>query len=113
VITVVPRGVVRHRHFAGAAIALALFLYGVLGRTAVDTQRAISGWGEGASSWRTLSRWIDAAAEGRLFRWPRADLVDLRRRAVAGAVARFVQSGAPCSAGDELEQVFAAAASSA
>jgi hypothetical protein len=113
VITVVPRGVVRHRHFAGSAIALALFLFGVLGRTASAVQRAISGWGDGASSWRTLTRWIDAASEGRLFRWPRADLSDLRRRAVARAVARFVQAGAACSAGDEVEQVFDAAASSA
>jgi hypothetical protein len=83
VITVVPRGVVRHRHFAGSAIALALFLFGVLGRAASAVERAISGWGDGASSWRTLARWIDAASEGRLFHWPRADLTDLRRRAVA------------------------------
>jgi hypothetical protein len=61
VVTVAPRGVVRRRHFGAAAIGLALFLFGVLERSARGVQRAISGWGLGASCWRTLARWIEAA----------------------------------------------------
>ncbi|MBK6514676.1 MAG: transposase family protein [Polyangiaceae bacterium] len=49
VVTVAPRGVVRRRHFGAAAIGLALFLFGVLERSARGVQRAISGWGLGAS----------------------------------------------------------------
>jgi hypothetical protein len=108
VVTVAPRGVARRRHFGAAAIGLALFLFGVLGRTARTVHGAISGWGPGGSRWRTLGRWADAAGARRLFGCLRCDLTDLDRRRVAAAIARAVQAAAPASAGDELARMFAA-----
>jgi hypothetical protein len=108
VVTVAPRGVIRRRHFGAAAIGLALFLFGVLGRSARLVHQAISGWGPGASCWRTLGRWIDAAASRHLLRVPAANLAGLHRRQVAAFVARSVQARAPATAGDDLERMFAA-----
>ncbi|MBK8939739.1 MAG: transposase family protein [Polyangiaceae bacterium] len=107
VVTVAPRGVVRRRHFGAAAIGLALFLFGVLERSARGVQRAISGWGLGASCWRTLARWIEAARSRALLRAPRASLDGLARRQVAALVGRSVQALAAASAGGDLERVFA------
>lgn len=108
VVTVAPCGVARRRHFGAAAIGLALFLFGVLGRTARDVQRVISGWGHGGSSWRTLGRWAEAARARRLFGSLRGDLAGLDRRQIAAAIARAVQAAAPASAGKELARMFAA-----
>lgn len=113
VVTVAPCGVARRRHFGAAAIGLALFMYGVLGRTARTVQHVISGWGPGGSRWRTLARWVEAAAARRLFGCLRGDLAGLDRRRVAAAVARAVQASAPDSAGDELARMFIASERSA
>jgi hypothetical protein len=108
VVTVAPRGVARRRHFGAAAIGLALFLFGVVGRTAGFLQRVISGWGPGSSRWRTLGRWIDDAGARRLFGGFRGDLAGLDRRQVAAAIARSVQAVVPASDGNDLERMFVA-----
>jgi hypothetical protein len=108
VVTVAPRGVARRRHFGAAAIGVALFLFGVLGRTAGRVRDMISDWDSADSRWRTLVRWIDAAGARRLFEDVRGDFAGLGRRRIAAAIARSVQASAPASAGDDLDRMFAA-----
>lgn len=72
VIVVVPRGVLRYRHFFGAAIAWALGLFGVERRSAREVRRRTSSWrvvgATAASGWAALRRWVAAVRAGRL--WP-------------------------------------------
>ena len=65
VLVVVPRGVMRRRHFGAAAIALALFRFGA-GARVVDIRREVGGHGESAA-WPTLRRWIRAGGQARLW----------------------------------------------
>jgi hypothetical protein len=67
VITVAPRGVASRRHFSASAIGVALYLYGVLGASAVEVSRRIGLWGARPGAWRTLFRWSAAIDSATLF----------------------------------------------
>lgn len=70
VLTVLPASALARKHFSGAAMALALALWGLCGWSAAQV-RAVVG-GRMASSgrprgWRTLERWARQVADGTLW----------------------------------------------
>lgn len=98
VVIVEPRSVLRYRHFSASAIAMALALFGVDGKSAPEVRRGVSPWrtvGHAACcGWLTLHRWIDVARQGRLL--PGAcDRVAGDDRAVASRVAHAIAARAP------------------
>ena len=58
------------KHFSGAAIALALALWGQCAASAREVRERVNDWkpGPSARGWRSLIRWALEAAGGRLFR---------------------------------------------
>jgi hypothetical protein len=69
--TVVPATVVARKHYSGAAVALALALWGLCGWSAAQVRAAVAGLAQGgqaARGWRTLARWACQVAQGQLFR---------------------------------------------
>ena len=113
-IVVVPRGVVARRHFGATAIGYALWLFGVTGMSAREVQGRMSDWGEPGSRWRTLGRWLDAVAEGRLFVGVRAWPASFSRRQQAERVARTLEALAPPSTSTSAEaRLFEGAARAA
>jgi hypothetical protein len=108
VIVVIPRGVLRGRHFGAAAIALALLRFGH-GVRVVDIRREIGGYGETAS-WPTLRRWVRAGGQARLWGCVRASPSDWRPRQVAERIAMTLVAYAPATADASLDiRVFAGA----
>ncbi len=98
VMTVVPRGILRSRLYAAAAISLALGLWGLVGRPSPAVRARVSPWpsfGEAARHrWKTVARWVDDGAAGRLF--PRLDVIaDGDRRATARRLATALIGFAP------------------
>lgn len=69
VMTVLPATAQPLRHFSGAAMAMALALWGMAGESASEVRRRVNDWkpGPGARGWRALSRWARAAGAGALF----------------------------------------------
>jgi hypothetical protein len=70
VIRVVPASCAPGKHFSGAAIALALSLWGALGMGAGAVRERVSDWarlGASARGWRSLRRWAAGVAAGALF----------------------------------------------
>ncbi len=68
--TVVPASAQPRKHFSGAAIALALALWGLCGLSAAQVRAAVSDWvytGAASRGWRSLKRWARQAAQGELF----------------------------------------------
>jgi len=68
--TVLPAPAQPRKHFSGAAIALALALWGLGGWSAARVREAVSDWahtGASARGWRSLSRWARQVARGHLF----------------------------------------------
>ena len=69
VCTVVPRGVVRRRHFSAGAIGWTLFLVGHEGLSSRVIRDRVGGHGSPeAGAWVTPGRWLKAIEEQRLFR---------------------------------------------
>lgn len=69
VITVAPRGVLRHHLYSSMAIAWALALYGIGRLSHPKVRAAVSPWrpsehDPARTTWRTLPRWVDAVASG-------------------------------------------------
>lgn len=96
---VVPRGV-RARHlYSAAAIALALALWAVAGRSQAETRRVVSPLRTvGACAryrWRSLARWTAHIAAGRLFasRWEHADTTRGTAAAIAMTLAAYGPPG--------------------
>ena len=58
------------KHFSGAAMALALALWGQCGWSARRVRERVNDWraGPSARGWRSLTRWALEGAGGRLFR---------------------------------------------
>jgi len=87
IVLVVPRGVVSRRHYAAAAIALALALYGWLGLPLPAVRRRVSPWRvmgtAAATGWATLVRWVRAARRGALLGCVRPCPQDFTLRQVA------------------------------
>lgn len=70
VMRVLPGSSVARKHFSGAAIALALALWGLCGKSAREVREQVSDQkklGAGARGWRSLRRWAQEVAAGRLF----------------------------------------------
>src|SRR5262249_54297740 len=110
VIVVVPRGVVARRHFRAEAIAIALWLYGVLGLSASDVHGRVVGYGEPGGRFRSLGRWLAAVARGDLFAgavrpWP----ISFCRRQQAERVARALEAAALPGGNPEARLVLGAA----
>ena len=99
VLQVVPRGVLPHKHFAAAAIVLALCLFGLQGLSAEKVRQQISPWAtlgpSAQGGWHTLQRWIVAQQKGRLFPQVRATPADFTGRQVAQRVATTALAFAP------------------
>lgn len=70
VLTVLPASAQARKHFSGAAIALALTLWGLCGLSAAQVRAQVSDWvhtGAAARGWRSLARWAAQVAGGELF----------------------------------------------
>ena len=70
VMRVLPAASAARKHFSGAAIALALALWGLRGQSAREVREQVSDQkvlGAGARGWRSLARWAREVAGGRLF----------------------------------------------
>jgi hypothetical protein len=112
VIVVVPRGVLRRRHFGAAAVALALLRFGS-GARVVDIRHEIGGYGETAS-WPTLRRWVRAGGQAQLWGCVRARPPDWSPRQVAQRIAMTLVAYAPAAADASLDvRVFEGAAHAA
>jgi hypothetical protein len=111
VCTVVPRGIVRRRHFGAGAIGWALFLRGYEDRPGRQIRDLVGGMGRPeASSWVTLERWIRAVESGQMFQSRAAPpLASPRQRAERTAM-MLVSFAPPELASAPLgEQAFAGA----
>jgi hypothetical protein len=67
--TVVPASAQPYKHFSGAAIALALALWGLCQRSAAQVRAAVNDWvhtGAAARGWRSLVRWAEQVGQGKL-----------------------------------------------
>jgi hypothetical protein len=71
VISVGPRGLLAGWLFSAAAMAWALWLFGVARQSAAEVRRRVSPWSTvgatAAAGWVTLRRWARAVRRGRLF----------------------------------------------
>jgi hypothetical protein len=97
VMTVVPATVVARKHFSGAAVALALTLWGLCGWSAARVRAAVAAWahpGTTQGGWRTLTRWAREAQQGRLFSSLDAR-AEGRPRQVAARIAQALSGCAP------------------
>lgn len=95
VCTVVPRGVVRRRHFGAGAIGWALFLLGCERLSSRQVRDRVGGIGAPeAGSWVTVTRWLSAAARGELF-WLRVQPLGASTQRRAERVAMTLVSYAP------------------
>jgi hypothetical protein len=112
--TVLPRGLLARRYYSGGAIALGLLLLGVRGQSVQQVRSAVCAWPvsfESPGQWNTVSKWLQAICEKRLYPqvrpWPPA--FGLRQK--AERVATTLLSYAPPSLGDTAleEQVFVGA----
>lgn len=111
VLTVVPREVAPRRHYAATAIALALALYGALGRSQAAVRSSVSRDGAvglcATYRWRTLARWIDAVAARTLFPSAPAMPIAGDRRSVARRAAMAIGAHAPPSLPEGAPEVRA------
>ncbi len=94
-----PSEALPRRHYAATAIALALVLYGVAGWSHAQVRAAVSSdlvvGVRAERRWATLSRWVDAVADRRLFRMVAAMPPAIGRRAVAARAAMAIGAHAP------------------
>lgn len=64
ILTVVPRGVARRRHYGHAAIAMALTLWAIARAPEAEIRRRVCAWpisAESPARWPALARWARAA----------------------------------------------------
>jgi hypothetical protein len=102
IITVVPKDVLTRRLYSGPAIAWALALFGLLMLSAAAIRRLVSPFtvvGAAAfNRWKTLQRWVDDVAAGRLFTCVRSPPPDWSARQVAERAATTIAAHALPSA---------------
>lgn len=114
VTTVLPRGLVARRYYSGGAIALGLLLLGVRGEPMRQVRRAVCAWQvsfESPGQWNTVSKWLQAISEKRLYPQVRTWPPTFGLRQKAERVATTLLSYAPSSRGPMglEEQVFVGA----
>lgn len=111
---VVPRGVLRGRHYSAGAIGLALALFGVVRLPLAAVRSRVSPWavvGEtAAATWGTVRRWLRAIRQHRLFRWIRPAPATWTARRIAARAAMTLDALAPPTlAGQVPTRAFAGA----
>jgi len=97
VMRVVPGSCAPGKHFSGAAIGLALALWGS-GVSAAKVREQVSDWkhlGAAARGWRSLERWARAAAAGKLFAWLDLGTLTGGPREIARRAAQALAGHAP------------------
>jgi hypothetical protein len=113
VMTVLPAPAQPRKHFSGAAISLALALWGLCGWSAAQVREAVSDWvhtGPSARGWRSLSRWAGQLAQGRLFATLALTAEGGARQVAARAAQALCGHAPPQVRGQGLEaQAFAGA----
>jgi len=106
VIAVVPRGVLRGRHYSAGAIGLALALFGVVGQSLAEVRARVSPWSvvgaTARATWLTMRRWIRAIRDRRLFARVRATPAKWSARQTAERAAMTLEALAPPTLSDEL-----------
>jgi hypothetical protein len=109
--TVLPRGLTARRHYSGSAIGLSLCLYGMQRLSVGETRRRVCAWRFGfePERWTTLSTWLAAIEEGRLFGQVRPCPPTFSTREHAERAAATL-CGLALSAGTLDEQAFEGAA---
>ena len=114
VMTVLPAAAQAFKHFSGAAVAMALALWGLGGQSARRVREQVNDWrpGPGARGWRSLARWARAAAARKLFAGLGLQGVVGPSRELATRVAQALCGHAPPEArqGPIHEQAFVGAA---
>lgn len=98
VMTVLPASAVPRKHFSGAAIALALALWGLCGMSASQVRQCVNDWkllGSATRGWRSLVRWARQVATGELFAELGATAAVGRAREVAARAAQALCGWAP------------------
>jgi hypothetical protein len=113
-IAVVPRGVLRGRHYSAGAIGLALVLFGIVGLPLTEVRARVSPWpvvgATASSTWLTARRWVRAIRGRRLFASMRAAPPGWSARQVAERAAMGLEALAPPTISDEVAvRVFAGA----
>jgi len=113
-VAVVPRGVLRGRHYSAGAIGLALVLFGVVGLPLAEVRSRVSPWpvvGETAqTTWLAVRRWIRAIRERRLFARVRATPATWSARQIAERAAMTLEAlASPTLSGEITARAFAGA----
>lgn len=98
IVRVLPAAAQVFKHFSGAAIGMALSLWGVVGLSAGQVRDRVSDWrvrGAGARGWKSLGRWSGDVLTGRLFAELRLRSLPVDACAIAGAAAIALCGHAP------------------
>lgn len=98
VVRVLPASARAFKHFSGAAMGMALCLWGVVGLSAGHARDRISDWrirGAAARGWRSLTRWADQVTEGKLFAELGVRWLPVDARTLAAAAATALSGHAP------------------
>lgn len=109
--TVLPRGLTARRHYSASSIGLALCLHGLRGLSIGETRRRVCTWPVGfeTARWTTLTTWVAAIDQGRLFPRVRPVPPAASLRSRASRAAATLAAVALC--GGKIEtQVFEGAA---
>ena len=110
VCTVVPRGVVRRRHFSAGAIGWTLFLLGHEHLSSRAVRDRVGGQGSSeAGVWITAGRWLKAVEEQRLFRMGAALAGSTSQRAERIAMVLISFAPPALAMASLAEQAFAGA----
>lgn len=109
--TVLPQGLTARRHYSASAIGLALCLHGLQGLSIAETRSRVCTWPMGFETerWTTLSIWVAAIGQARLFPRVRPALPTASLRSRASRAAATLCAVALCGGGIEA-QVFEGAA---
>lgn len=108
IVTVLPRGATRARHFSATAIALACAMYALSGASLRATRARVSPWRSAEPGWPAMGRWLHAIAGGSIFATVRAWPRRWPRRRQAERVAQAVLAVAP-GHGSWAVRIFAGA----
>jgi hypothetical protein len=95
--TVLPASAQPYKHFSGAAIGLALALWGLCQRSAAQVREAVNDWahtGAAARGWRSLVRWAEQVGRGKLWAGLHAPVAGSARQQ-AGRAAQALCGHAP------------------
>jgi len=110
VMRVLPASSAARKHFSGAAIAMALALWGLGGKSAREVREQVSDQrilGAGVRGWRSLCRWAREITAGRLFAWLGLSGKAGRPRALAARAAQALIGWAAVAAREAAPEAAA------